>query len=273
MDAALRMLNVALPVLYGVTALAYGVDFRRGQPPACGCARPLLVATLVLHVSFLAVRTADLGHAPLASLPEILSAVALSIAVVFRWVAARFRGAELTGVFLVAVACGLQTLSTAFLPAPGPFPPLLESPLFGIHAGFAVLGYTAFTVSAVYGLLFLVLYHELKVSRFGMVFRRLPALDLLARMSLRAALFGVASLAVTIAVGAVWAAHEFPRFWTDPKFATTVVVWGVYAVAVTLHYALGWRARRTIHLALSGFALLVAAAAAGVWLPSFHLFR
>ncbi len=64
--------------------------------------------------------------------------------------------------------------------------------MFGLHAGMAILGYSAFAVSAIYGFLFLLLYHDLKSTHFGLIYRRLPSLDVLAKMNIRAAVLGLA---------------------------------------------------------------------------------
>ena len=111
------------------------------------------------------------------------------------------------------------------------------------------------------------------MDRFGLVFQRLPPLDVLAKMSLRAAVLGVVFLAVTIGIGILWASQSFPGFYQDPKFILTVFVWMVYAIGISLHYGLGRGGRRTIYFSLVGFALIVlSVVAARLWLPSFHGF-
>lgn len=272
MNATLQLLNTLLPMLYAVAALAYALDFFREDPFAGRAARPLLLTVVALHGIYLALRTVAFGHPPLASFFEVMTATAFAVSVVYLYVETRSRTHK-TGMFLLSFSFAFQTVSSAFVPTGVAFPSILRSSLFGVHTAAAVLGYAAFAVSAVYGILFLALYHDLKASRFGIVYRRLPPLDLLARMSVRAAVFGVASLAVTIVLGVVWASREFPGFERDPKFILSVVVWLVYAAAVLLHYGSAWRPRRTICAFLLGFSLmLLSAAAVRLWLHSFHGF-
>src|SRR4030095_16594895 len=132
----------------------------------------------------------------------------------------------------------------AFISNEGSFPPILRSPLFSVHTLSAVLGYTAFAVSAIYGLLYLLLYRDLKTSRFGLVYQRLAPLDTLATISLRAALTGQVFLTVTISCGALWASQRFPGFWQDPKFIMTGFIWLVYGAGVGLPSRRGWAGRR-----------------------------
>src|SRR5262245_41816320 len=259
-------------MLYGMAAMVYTVDFFREDPLATRVARPFLAVTVGLHTGYLALRTALYEHIPLASIHEVMTTVAFAVAVVYLYVEMRTKTYK-TGMFLLAFSFVFQTLSSAFISNTGDFPAILRSPLFGVHTLSAVLGYTAFAVSAIYGLLYLLLYHDLKTSRFGLVYRRLPSLDILATMSLRAAVAGQVFLTVTIACGALWASQRFPGFWQDPKFIMTAFIWLVYGTGIALHYGLGWTGRRTIWLSLVGFALIVLSVmAARFWLPSFHGF-
>src|SRR5437867_8923017 len=108
-----------------------------------------------------------------------MTTVAFAVALVYFYVEFRAKTHK-TGMFLLSFSFVFQTISSAFISNTGDFPDILRSPLFGIHTGAAVLGYTAFAVSAIYGVLFLLLYHDLKASRFGLIYQRLPSLEILA---------------------------------------------------------------------------------------------
>jgi ABC-type uncharacterized transport system permease subunit len=271
-DAAIRLLNTLLPMLYALAVVAYAVDFFREDPFAARAARVLMEVILGLHALFIGLRTALYEHLPLASAAELMTMLALALAIVYLFVEWRSRVRK-TGMFLISFSFVLQTLSSAFISGRGAFPPILRSPLFALHTVTAVLGYAAFAASAVYGVLFLLLYHELKKSHFGLVYERLPPLEVLARMSLGAVAFGLAFLTVTLLCGALWAASAFPGFTRDPKFLLTVAVWAVYLTTLLLHYGLHWTGRRTIRVSLLGFALLVFSfLAARLWFSSFHVF-
>lgn len=272
MRVAINLLNTLLPMLYAIATVNYSIDFFREDPFAKRIARPLLGVVLTLHLLFIALRTAQYEHLPMASIFEVMTLVAFALAAVYCYLESSARTHK-TGMFVVAFAFVFQTISSAFVSNDTTFPEILRSPLFAIHTGSAVLGYTAFAVSAIYGVLFLLLYHDLKASRFGIVYQRLPSLEVLARMSLRAATVGVVFLTVTIVIGVVWASQQFEGFYGDPKFILTVVVWLVYAAGVALHHWLGWSGRKTIYFSLVGFALIVfSVVAAKLWLPSFHGF-
>jgi ABC-type uncharacterized transport system permease subunit len=271
-DVTLQLLKTLLPMLYLAAVAAYVTDFVKGDPAAIRAARRLMEVTLTCHLLYLGLRTVHEQHVPLTGAPELMSMVALSAAFVYV-VVERFTGVERTGAFMVVFPFLLQTFASAFVVEHQPFPALLRSPLFALHTVAAVLGYVALGVSAVYGVMFLLLHRELKGGRFGTIFNRLPPLESLARMNRRAAAIGVVFLAVTIAGGTLWASREFPGFTSDPKFLITVSIWAIYLLALVLHAVARWNSRRTVGLSLAGFALLLVSMLATRLLPSFHAFR
>ncbi|MGE0453285.1 MAG: inner membrane protein YpjD [Vicinamibacteria bacterium] len=271
-ETAIRLLNVLLPIAYALSVAAYALEFFRADRLAGRVARRTMELALALHASYLGLLTARYAHVPLASTAELLTTVAFAAAATYVFVERR-SGVGSTGAFVVSFSFMLQTLSSAFIEPSASFPELLRSPLFAAHTVAAVLGYTAFAVSAVYGALYLTLHWDLKRSHFGLVYDRLPPLETLARMSLRAALFGVAFLTATIAIGSSWAAARFPGFSRDPKFLLTLAVWSIYVCAVWLHYGRQWSGRRAIRISLGGFSVLVLAVLASRLLfASFHVF-
>lgn len=272
MDTAVRLLTTVLPMAYLLTLVAYVFDFVGFHPSASRSARRLLGATLVAHAAQLVLRGALYAHMPLASRPEVMGTVAFAVAGAYLLVERR-TGVGRTGPFVVGFVLVAQTLSSALVEPVADFPPVLRSPLFAVHAGSAVLGYTAFGLSAVYGVLSLLLHRALKRRRFGVIFDRLPSLDVLTRMSLIAATVGVGFLGAAITLGVVWARLEFPGFVSDPKVVMTVAVWLTYGLILLAHRYLKWSRRRVIELSLVAFVLLIASVLATVLgLPSFHSF-
>jgi ABC-type uncharacterized transport system permease subunit len=272
MNQLLPVLRCAVPSLYLLTLALYSLRFfGRGERYA-RFARPVFCTVLPLHALFLAVFIAVHRRIPLAAAPEILTVIAFTTALAYFYVETR-TGDLSTGFFLLGFSTLLQFAASGRMALDLEVPPLLRDPMFGLHTGMAILGYSAFSVSAIYGFLFLLLYHDLKSTRFGLIYRRLPSLDILGRMNIRAAVLGLASLTVAIAAGVIWAARLHPGFVRDPMFLLTVLVWLIYAVSVFAYYRLGWRGKRAIYLSMSGFVLmgLVLIGVSG-FLHSFHHF-
>ena len=139
MDVAIRLLNTMLPMLYALTVVAYAVDFFKEDPFAAQAARVLMEVVLGLHVLFIGLRTVLYAHVPLATTAEVMTMVALGLAIVYLFVEWR-SGVRKTGMFLISLSFLLQTLSSAFISGSRTFPPLLQSPLFAVHTVTGVLG-------------------------------------------------------------------------------------------------------------------------------------
>jgi ABC-type uncharacterized transport system permease subunit len=135
---------------------------------------------------------------------------------------------------------------------------VLKQTWFGVHLVSAIVGYTAFAVSAVYATLFLLLYGDLKKRRFGIIYDQMPSLDVLSRMAIRAAVLGFLFLTAAILVGARgWAREIDHPALRDPKVVSSLLVWAVYGTGVSLHYFGGWRGIRSIGITLAAFVLMI----------------
>jgi ABC-type transport system involved in cytochrome c biogenesis permease subunit len=268
------LLTALLPLLYGLSAANYAIYFVRQEPFSERTCTPALLGTVLVHLGFFVLRYLHFGRYPIANLPEVLSAIALSVAVVYLYVE-RVQASKTTGIFLVGMSAVVQLWASAFLPhIPESEPSLLaQTSLWAMHTTFVVLGYSAFLVGAVYGLMFALLYRVLKRQRFGLLFERLPSLDVLAGMGIGAVAIGLLGLTAVIIIGIAMSASLVPTFWTDPKFISSLLVWAVYAVAVGGYFFLGWRGARTVALSLIGFAvaLLTMVGSTFLW-PTFHSF-
>jgi len=267
-----ELLTVLLPLCYALLALGYAIVFFRREPGLERILTPSLTVTLVLHLGFIALRIAVFGHLPLATVFESLTMIGLALTLVY-WHIERIVRTRATGVFVLALVFLFQTVSSAFIGHGGRINPVLRSPLFGVHTSTAVIGYAAFALSAVYGVLYLMLYHELKVNRFGIIYARLPSLDILAAMHERAAMVGLASLTTAILIGVMWLPRAFGWVYGDPKVLLTLGIWALY-VLVVMAQRFGWGSRvHVIYISILGFILLVlSTVAVNAWLHSFHAF-
>lgn len=270
------LLTAALPLLYGLTAVNYTVYFLREDPFAKRTCTLFLAGTVIVHLSFVVLLSAHFGRAPVATLPEALNLMALSVSVTYLYVE-RIEQHRSTGVFILPLVVALQLASSALLPHSNPeaLPQshLFESSFFGLHAIAAILGYTAFAVGAVYGLMYVLLYRALKVKNFGLMFDRLPSLDVLTKMMFGATCLGWIFLTVTIGLGVGMSMGQLPEFYLDPKFLSTVAVWGVYGTGVLTWYVLNWRGARAVYFSLAGFVFaLVAMMGSAFFWRSFHAF-
>ena len=273
MRILINLCEILLPVLYFATIWVYARAFFSNVKSAERLRTPLLFATLLTHGTYIALRTAEFQHPPITSMFEILSLIAFTVALVYSYIELRLK-IKSTGYFILILPFFFQLVSSILIKEVPLIPPILRSNLLGLHVSSALLGYAAITISAVYGFLYLMLYHDIKSSQFGVIYQRLPNLETLERMSFTATVFGFILLTVAIVVGLIW----LPQIaggvsYADPKLFGTIAIWLIYAIGLTAKRLKGWQGRRMMVLSMFGFATaMFSMTIINVFLSSFHKF-
>jgi len=274
----LQLLNVLLPLGYLLAVLLYA-SLYVNEPSWTDRAAPRFTRGLALvHAAYLILAGTTFGHVPVASMWEAMTFVAFALAVVYIGLEWRLK-IRTTGVFLLTPAFVFQVLSSAFVTHTREVEDILRSSWFGVHVTSALLGFAALSIAAVYGALYVLLYQSLKGSRVGLVFRRLPNLETLGRLNWNAMVVGWGSLTLAILIGIVWVTGLQSRgeitgnFLADPKFLSTVAVWGLYGLCLTGRLLFRWPSRRLAKISLVTFVLMLCSTMViTFFLESFHRF-
>jgi ABC-type uncharacterized transport system permease subunit len=126
----------------------------------------------------------------------------------------------------------------------------------------------------VYGFLYLILYKEIKLNKFGLIFNRLPNLEVLEVLSFYSAVIGFILLTVAIVIGIIWLPKAFPNFsYADPKLIGTSMVWILYGIGIVSKIFGKWRGKKVVTLSIIGFVLAIASTMLTNFLAqSFHSF-
>jgi ABC-type uncharacterized transport system permease subunit len=255
MLALAKICEALLPLAYMVSLGLYALAFFRREDLFERWTRPSLLVAIGIHTVLIGARTAFHGHCLVYNPFEMMTLISFTIGVTYL-VVELSTGERGTGVFFVAMALLFQTVSAMF-GAPveqSTANPVLLNNYVGLHISAALIGYTAFTISAVYGALYLMLYHQIRSNRFNTFYERLPSLGLLEIMSSRAALLGVVFLSIAIVVALVWMPDIVPNFsYADPKMISTVMIWFVYVAALGARYIARLDARKVMVMSLVGF--------------------
>jgi cytochrome c-type biogenesis protein CcsB len=274
LETLVDVLVVLMPCMYASLVLLYGISFFEGAHWANTIKTPVLLAAVVMHLIYIAVRTAAFDHPPVTTVFEIMTTLAFCIAVAYTYIELRTKASN-TGFFILLLALMFQTASSLYIKDLLTIAPILRSRLLGFHVSSALLGYTAISLSAVYGILYLLLYHEIKSSRFGLIYNRLPNLEMLETMSHKAEVFGFIMLTIAIAVGMIWLPRAFENFsYWDPKLVGTLLIWILYAIALTAKRTFGWQGRKTVILSVIAFAFVfLSMTVINLYMSGFHSFQ
>jgi ABC-type uncharacterized transport system permease subunit len=129
-----------------------------------------------------------------------------------------------------------------------------------VHAGLMLAGFASFTVAAATALLYL--YEDRRLSRrdTGLLRLRLPSLEGLERLGVRAAFAGLALLSGGIVVGLAWLDVDG----LDAAMWVAIAIWAYYGALLILRREAGFQGRRLAWALLAGVVLV------GVVLPLTH---
>lgn len=262
MDGALTIMNWLLPLLYLLLLIDYGATFFLRVKTHDR--NPWLIAVIAVHVAFLVLRGLRLGYPPLGDSYEVLSLVAVSTAAVY-WVLELHGRDRRAGLFVFLAVFLFQYTSTVFLAHPitlGASDVGASYGWGGFHVVPAAFAYAALTFAGVYGLLHLVAQHNLKAHTFGVLFDRLPPLELLGRMTWLALLIGFALLTVSMVTGPFLFAQARSAGPTTLEFkiASKIIIgstaWIICLVAVLGRLLGKWSLVRVSRIAVVGFVIV-----------------
>lgn len=273
MKTIIVILNYLLPVLYWATIWSYAKAFFRNSAVAKKVKTPLLLVTVACHFIYLSVRTIYFGHPPITNIFEILSVLSFTTALAYLAIE-YITKVKSTGYFVLIISFFFQLLSSILIHELAIINPILRSNLLGFHVASALLGYSAFAISAVYGFLYIMLYHHIKSQRFGVIYENLPNLEKLEQMATVSVTTGFLLLTVAIAIGIVWLPKAFEHYsYFDPKLVGTVVIWLMYGVGLLAKRSIGWQGRKIMVLSIVGFAVtMLSLTVVNVFLSDFHNF-
>ncbi|HJW71707.1 MAG TPA: cytochrome c biogenesis protein CcsA [Geothrix sp.] len=253
------------PIALGLTALllylaaeGFSIAHLRWDKASYGIAATVLLVAGFL-VQFLALEVGGrITHTvPYHDLPASMSLFAWMLAGSYCVLLWRHREGS-TGPFLIPLIIVFLMASLLLSNrTPGPIlhDPKLSGALFAFHVTLAIFGYSALTLSFVLAQLYLIQNRQIHRRKMGILFSRLPALDVISSMHRTSVAIGVFALTVASVLGLVWAKQNWGTYW-DPKVAFTFLLIGLYLVTLFPRW-IGWGGKKVAFLSIAGFVLLM----------------
>jgi ABC-type uncharacterized transport system permease subunit len=273
MNTFIDFLNILLPIFYILTFGVYSYEFMKAGKHRFEFARLFLFTTLLFHLIYLLARTSQFNHPPITNVFEIFSVLAFAICFSY-FILELLTDIKGTGPFIIIISIIFQTISSLFIEDLVEVREVLRSNLLGSHVFTALLGYAGITISAVYGFLYLILYKDIKLNKFGLIFNRLPSLEVLESLSFYSAIIGFALLTIAITIGIIWLPKAFPDFsYADPKLIGSLLVWLLYGAGILSKVFGKWRGKKVVILSIIGFVLAITSTMlTNFFAQSFHSF-
>ena len=245
-------------LLYGIAALAILPVALYERPRWRHVAVPATVAGLLFHFVSLAETLHAAHHALPVETHETLSFLGLLFALAFLVVYWLYRTAVL-GIFLLPLAA-LLGLIPAFRPGleTASLPGLRTGWLY-LHIGCLLAAYAALFVSLVASVLYLVQERRLKQKSLRTARVKLPPLDTLDRIALRALLLGLPCMTAGLLVGSLLAQIAYgAAYFRDPKILLAFAMWLAYIGMIYVRRHSGLRGRRAVYLSSFVFVVILA---------------
>ncbi len=261
-----------MPSLYLFSAIAYVVVFVTEHPTVQRLARGSLFVAVLVNLVFFSAFTTHFGHIPMVTAQQVIGNVGFAVAAIYLWIQNLTKTPH-SGPFILTLVVLCQIVGVLNPRFDRVVPEILDSAMFSVHVIVALLGYSALALAGVYGFIYLLLYKEIRFKRFGLVFRRLPPLEVLDRMNFIATTVGFAFLTVAIATGISWAARVYEDKLIDPKLIVGVLTWLFYGATVVGRKYRSWRGSRFAYSSSLGFtAVLLLMFAVNSFFTKFHVF-
>ena len=213
----------------------------------------ITVVAVISHLLGVVLRGVAADRAPWGNMYEFITtslAIAVLTYLVLAWkFGMRWLGLPVT--LLLTVGQGLAV--TVFYVEVSELMPALHSVWFIIHIIAAATSGAAFNIGGIAAILYLIRARDEQLGGSSGYLSRLPAAEVLDRISYRFLAFAFPLWTFTVAAGAIWAQYAWGRFWGwDPKETMSLVTWIIYAGYLHARATVGWKGRRAAIVAIVG---------------------
>lgn len=240
--------------VYVVALICYTRAFRLGRPPDSIRAGKVMTLAVVLHLLYLIHLTVTVRHLPVTDVFETMTTCVWLFGAVYLSLEWRLQERSL-GLFILPVIIVLQIISNLFLDFNHELPAILHNVIFEVHVLMVLLSYSAFAMSFIASLLYLLLSRDLERKSLGIFYRRLPSLAFFDSLSNFSVNIGLAFLTLGVALGIYTGAKVTEPFFGswDPKFLAVGLTWLIYAFHLVFRRSIGWQGKRAAVVSVLGF--------------------
>ncbi len=274
MKESLLLFSVITTLLYAVGTVGYLIYVIRTEKAIHRIAYGFLLAGFLSHTLGLLLLAGHIRQMPVTTLPQTFSLFAW--AVVGSYLAFQLKfNIRILGTFVSPLAVIFMLLSSAIPGRVIPNSKLFKSFWLTFHVATIFIAMAIFALAFCAGVMYLLQERQIKSKNFGLLYRRLPSLEVLDSLNYVCLTFGFPLITIGLISGFVYAGAVWQSFWHwDPKEILSVVTWLIYAVLLHERLAVGWRGRRAAIMAIIGFSvILVTFVGTSVILKVHHSFK
>ena len=257
MNESVLLFSVITTLLYAVGTVGFLIYVIRTEKVIHRIAYGFLLAGFLSHTLGLAMLVSQLRQMPVTTLPQTFSLFAWAIVGSYLAFQLKFN-IRILGTFVSPLAVIFMLLSSAIPGRVIPNSKLFKSFWLTLHVATMFIGMAIFALAFCAGIMYLLQERQIKSKSFGLLYRRLPSLEVLDSLNYVCLTFGFPLITIGLISGFVYAGAVWQSFWHwDPKEILSVVTWLIYAVLLHERLAVGWRGRRAAIMAIIGFSVIL----------------
>jgi cytochrome c-type biogenesis protein CcsB len=254
---SLLIFSVITTLLYAVGTVGYLIYVIRTEKAIHRIAYGFLLAGFLSHTIGLAMLVGQIRQMPVTTLPQTFSLFAWAIVGSHLAFQLKFN-IRILGTFVSPLAVVFMLLSSAIPGRVIPNSQLFKSFWLTLHVATMFIGMAIFALAFCAGIMYLLQERQIKSKNFGLLYRRLPSLEVLDSLNYVCLTFGFPLITIGLISGFVYAGAVWQSYWHwDPKEILSVVTWLIYAVLLHERLAVGWRGRRAAIMAIVGFSVIL----------------
>lgn len=246
-------------ILYACSVLGYFIDFLQNNRKANKIAFWLLAIVWVLQTISFTARMIETGRFPILTIVEglyfytwVLVTFSLIINKIFRIDFLVFFTNILGFIIMTIHLFAPVEYKSAILAE------RLISELLFIHITIAILSYGAFSLSAIFSIMYLLQYKMIKKKQWSKRLRRLGDLTRLDRLSYSLNMSGAPMLLISLILGVIWAYITIDSFkWYDAKVVGSFIVFLSYSAYLYIRVAKGIQGKTIAFWNLAAFLILL----------------
>ncbi|UCG13276.1 MAG: c-type cytochrome biogenesis protein CcsB [Deltaproteobacteria bacterium] len=274
MSETLLLFSVIATLCYGVGTVGYLIYVIRSDTVIHRIAYSFLLAGFLSHSLGLLALGGLIKQIPVTTLPQTFSLFAWAIVGTYLAFQLKFN-IRILGTFVSPLAVVFMMLASAIPSNVIPSSQLFKSLWLTLHVATMFIGNAIFALAFCAGIMYLLQERQIKSKNFGLLYRRLPSLEVLDSLNYFCLTFGFPLITIGLISGFVYAGAVWRSYWHwDPKEILSVITWLIYAVLLHERLAVGWRGRKAAIMAIVGFsAILVTFVGTSVILEGHHSFK
>lgn len=243
---------------YLMASLGYFAYLAYRRPLVATLAGWAVAFGLLCQTVTIGIRSSQTGHGPYTTSFEVALFLAWLMVVVYFLTEWKYKIKDL-GAFVIPLVFVILLFS-AFLSKESALVPESEVRFWlTIHRTLSIIGYAAFSIAFAAGIMYLIQEHQVKTKKLGMMYFRMPSLEVLDDLNFKVITIGFPLLTLGFMTGSIWNMQmDLPFFsWDMTRTLPLVITWLIYCLVFFGRMTVGMRGKKAAQGAILGFITVI----------------